>query len=682
MTVSTRRQASTRIGIDTGGTFTDFARIRGNRLEVWKAPSNRRDPSVPIREGLRGRGLPGSGIEVIHGTTVATNALLERRGARTAVLTTAGLEDVLEIGRQTRPRLYQLCGTRIEPLVGRRWRIGLRERIHADGTVEVPLTRIEVERVLEKLRQQGIESIAVCFLHSYRNPAHEKLVARCSRGDLFLSLSHQISPGYREYERFSTTAANAYLSPVLKRHLLGLLPALGKASLRVMTSNGGSASVGRVGDEAVRTILSGPAGGVLGVSRLGDQVGRSGMIAFDMGGTSTDVSLLDGGVRFANESRVAGYSLRLPTIDIETVGAGGGSVARRDRGGALRVGPESAGADPGPVCYGAGTELTVTDANLFLGRLSPVDFLGGAMEIQPDRTAVQMEKFARSFSRTPREVAEGILEIANATMERAIRKVSVARGFDPKRFLLVCYGGASGLHACDLARSLQIPEILIPVHPGAFSAIGMLLSDAAKDYARTFLQDCRSLSPKRLARTFASLERQGTADLVREGFSPRRIRFLKSLDLRYAGQSFELNLPWSSGFLPRGSGCRSDGVGLPGIETAFHDLHRTRYGYTRDAQAVELVNVRLQAVGLSAKRRFPRPEGSRRRARRTLHPDGQRRIGLAGKTVRVPVFSRSRLGPGDRFDGPALVTEYSSTLLVGPGFRLQVDPYGNLHVIG
>jgi N-methylhydantoinase A len=647
-------KTSIRIGIDTGGTFTDFAVVRNGAVTAIKMPSDPGNPAAPILAGLAALDLRGVPIEVIHGTTVATNALLQRRGARTAVLTTAGFEDLLEIGRQARPGLYRLHGDRPAPLVPRRHRLGLEERVLADGRIESPLRGAEVRAAFRALAASGIESVAVCFLHSYRNPIHEKTVARHAPPGLFLSLSHQISPEYREFERLATTVANAYLGPVLRPHLEGLRRSLGRVRLRVMISNGGSASIGRAADEAVRTVLSGPAGGVLGAERLGARIGEDRLIAFDMGGTSTDVSLIDGGVRHSTEAKVGGLPLRVPMIDIETVGAGGGSIARRDRGGALRVGPESAGADPGPVCYGRGDGLTVTDANLFLGRLAPEDFLGGAMPIDPARAAA------------------AVLQVANANMERAIRRVSVARGLDPRRFTLLCYGGAAGLHACDLAVALGIRRILVPLHPGAFSAIGMLQSDAGKDYSRTVLSAVASAAPDRIEAMFRQMERRGAADLRREGFTPDRVRFLRSADLRYLGQSYELNLP-----VPAASRRRATDSWRRTLRAAFDRRHLRAYGYTRAEQPVELVNLRLQAIGVSAKPRFGRIGGNLRRRRRVV-PDIRREVRHRGEKLNVPVYRRDRLRPGDRWKGPAVVSEYSSTLFVDPGFDLEVDPYGNL----
>ncbi|MBI4161787.1 MAG: hydantoinase/oxoprolinase family protein [Acidobacteria bacterium] len=662
--MSTRRRI--RIGIDTGGTFTDFAFVRAGSIQAIKVTSNPRDPAAPILAGLARIGLRGPGIEVIHGTTVGTNALLERRGARTAILTTAGFEDLIEIGRQARPQLYALSGSRPAPLVPRGLRIGVRERILADGRVEIPLRAAEVREAFRRLARRGVESIAICLLHSHRNPEHEITAGRLAPRNLSVSLSHRVSPEYREFERFSTTVANAYLAPVLGPHLKGLGRALGRATLRVMTSNGGSAPAGKAAAEAVRTVLSGPAGGVLAAAGLGRRAGIDRLIAFDMGGTSTDVSLLDGGVRHSTEARLSGLPLRVPMIDIETVGAGGGSIARVDRGGALRVGPESAGADPGPVCYGRGVEPTVTDAHLLLGRLAPADFLGGEMGLDADRTARCLERFARPFARPAEEVAEAILAVANAAMERAVRRVSVARGFDPGRFTLLCYGGAGGLHACDLAESLGIRSILVPVHPGAFAAIGMLLSDAVRDYSQTVLLDAAAAVPGALERVFHALERQARRDLLREGVPAGRIRCLRTADLRYAGQSYELNLPVSAP------------VRLGALREAFHRRHRRTFGYRREDRPVEIVNLRVRGIGLARKPAIARARLDSRR--RLADPAGERTLRYRGERLRGAVYRREALRPGDRLRGPAVVTEYSATLFLAPGFHCQVDPFGNLRV--
>ncbi len=649
------------LGIDTGGTFTDFVLADAGKISIHKIPST---PDNPAEAFLRGaeklcKGLlPGC---MIHGSTVATNALLERKGARIALVTTAGFEDVLEIGRQNRPSLCDFGVEKPPPLVARKDVFGVGERTLYDGTVEKAPDRKEIDKIAKILLSRKYDAVALCFLHSYANSENERAVADVlENAGLSVSVSHRVLPEYREYERFSTTAVNAYVSPIMGSYLGSLEESLPESTrLRVMQSNGGSISVVRACEEAVRTILSGPAAGVVGAFKIARLAGFDKAITFDMGGTSTDVSLCDGKISIRTDSAVAGCPVGVPVIDIHTVGAGGGSIARLDDAGSLRVGPQSAGARPGPVCYGRGKKITVTDANLCLGRMSVDQFLGGAMRLKVDRAHDHMLKFANDLGISADEAAEGILKVANATMERAIRVISVERGHDPRRFALVAFGGAGPMHACDLARGMSIPNVIVPDNAGALSALGLLLADVAKDFSQTVLVGAERLPPERLDSLFAPLEGRAVEILRGEGFAPERIGLARLLDMRYVGQSYEVTVPASGDFAK-----------------TFHDEHFRLYGHSNASRPAEVVNVRLAARGKIEPPEFVRREetgedpGKAILEKKTAVFDGSR--------LETPVYYRPMLTPGNRFAGPAIVVETSATTVVSPDFEAKVDGYGNL----
>ncbi len=663
-----------RIGVDTGGTFTDFILVRDGAFVALKVPSTPKRPEEAVLAGVSE--LLGEGVveaEVVHGTTVGTNALLERKGARTALLTTEGFEDVLEIGRQNRPGLYQLTASRPKPLVPRSLRFGVRERVTASGEVLVPLDRERVRELRARLAELSVESIAICYLFAFLEPKHERETAELlAELDVPISLSHEILPEFREYERTSTTVINAYLAPLMSQYisrleeglaLLGAARSSRRFSLRIMQSNGGSISARAATQHPVRTVLSGPAGGVVGAFTIAQHIGLPKIITFDMGGTSTDVSLVDGAIQTTHEARIAELPLGIPVIDIHTVGAGGGSIARVDEGGALRVGPESAGADPGPVCYGRGEEITVTDAHLLLGRLDPDRFLGGAMPLDRERTIEYFRAFRRRFPRPASEIeiALGILDVANANMARAIKVISIERGYDPRDFTLVAFGGAGGLHACDLAEMLSIPRVLIPPHPGLLSTLGVLLSDVLKDYSQTVMLAQEEIAPGRLEAVFARLEERARADLQAEGFSLERILLSRFVDLRYAGQAFELSLPFTREFI-----------------ADFHRAHERRYGYADPTRKIELVTVRVKARGITEKLSF-RPKERRATvaepvARRPVYV----REGAGPVAWETPFYWREALAPGTAITGPAIILEYSATTVIPPGWRADVDEYENV----
>jgi N-methylhydantoinase A/oxoprolinase/acetone carboxylase beta subunit len=569
-----------RIGIDTGGTFTDFVLWDGNRLQTRKIRSTPDDPARAILEGLAGL----APVEVVHGSTVATNALLERKGARTAFITTAGFEDLLAIQRQNRQELYNLFGRRSPALVDADCIIGVAERTLYDGSIEQSLAEGTPQELARTLRDLGVESVAVCLLHSYANSEHERQIGAALRelempgefgtpGKFFVSLSHEVLPEYREFERASTTVVNAYVSPKMGRYLHRLDETLGAARLRVFQSNAGSVPAKVAAQNAVHTVLSGPAGGVLGATAVAREAGFERVISFDMGGTSTDVSLYDRELSYTTESSLADLPIRVPMLDIHSVGAGGGSVAYLDQAGALKVGPRSAGAEPGPVCYGTGEEITVTDANLALGRINPEEFLSGRMALDVERMRHYLRRFAESAGVSPQALAEAVVDVANSNMERAIRAISVERGHGPRDFALLSFGGAGAQHACELAQRLEIKTVIVPRHAGVLSAVGMLCADCVRHYSHSVLHADAD-------ETLRVLESQAARDFADQGFE--QVLFERYLDLRYQGQSFELTLP-------------------AGERAQFHAAHRKRYGYDHAGRDVEAVTARLKAIGLLPK---------------------------------------------------------------------------------
>jgi N-methylhydantoinase A/oxoprolinase/acetone carboxylase beta subunit len=657
-----------RIGIDTGGTFTDLLCLDEQGMRVHKLRSIPEDPSRAILAGIRVLAGEQNDLEITHGSTVATNAVLERKGARVALVTTAGFEDVLRIGRQTRPELYSFMVNRPEPLIARQLTFGVHERLAADGSVLEPLQTAEIDALIAILREHEVESIAVCFLHSYANAAHEQAAAAALRAAGFtVSASHEVLPEYREYERWSTTAVNAYVAPLMARYLTRLQQGLGAGKLRIMQSNGGSISATRAAAEAVQTILSGPAAGVVGAQAMGEASGYAKLITFDMGGTSTDVSLIDGAIATTNESLVGDLPVRLPVLDIHTVGAGGGSIAWIDAAGGLRVGPRSAGADPGPVCFGVGEELTVTDANLLLGRLDPGFFLGGRMALDLERTQRIAKQFAATLGLSIRTLAEGIVRIANANMERAVRVVSVQRGFDPRDFALLAFGGAGGLHACDLAASLDISTVLIPEHSGVLSALGMLLADVAKDYSASVMRASALLTGDDLRAKLEPLIQRARTDLDAEGFAHDEIALTASLAMRYKGQAFEIDVSLPLDF-------RDAGAEI--LATEFHSRHEKLYGYSNPHRPTEAVQLRLRAIGRTTK---PALQVKEEVATLVLpEPDTTRTAVFGKRSITTPVYHRARLAPGMAGIGPSIIVTGESTSVIPPNWTWRIDGAGTL----
>jgi len=662
------RPASVRIGIDTGGTFTDFVIWRDGRLSSRKVLSTPPDPSLAIFEGLGDLLEDPAAVFIVHGTTVATNALLQRKGGRIALVTTAGFEDILAIGRQTRRELYALQPEARFEIVPSERRFGLRERTLASGRVERTVSRAEIRRTIARIRRSGAEAVAVCLLHAYANPKNEEIVAReLERAGLLASVSSRLLPEYREFERMSTTATNAYLMPVMDRYLGELDRRIGRAELRIMQSNEGYISPARARLEPIKTALSGPTGGVVGARVLARAAGFPNVISFDMGGTSTDVSLIEGGIRRTHESRVGDFPIRLPIIDIHSVGAGGGSIAFVDRGASLRVGPQSAGADPGPACYGRGDLPTVTDANLCLGRLDPEFFLGGKMRIYPERSRAAVSALARRIGKSERETAMGIVAIANANMEKAIRVISVERGHDPRAFALFPFGGAGGMHAVEMAGHLGMPTVVVPRNAGVLSAFGLLMADPVKDYTKSLMKPDSEVRVAGLESEFRKLETAGLRDMACDGFDTRDVLLVRSLDCRYLGQSYEIDVPFRRARTAGGAFLK-----------AFHRRHEKLYSYRHDRRSVEIVNLRVKAIAVTPKVPLAKERGSSRLDPRAVVR--RQAIAYARGTHNGAVVDRSRLRPGNAVPGPALVIDPESTTFLPPGYAARVDGYANLIV--
>ncbi len=634
-----------RIAIDTGGTFTDCVYATHDGLRILKVPSTPADPGEALLRAVSAI-APDGDSEIRHGTTVGTNALLERKGARVAFVTTQGFEDTIAIGRQARPKLYDLFWAQEPPLAGEDLRFGVAERVTSDGTILHAVTEAELTRLKAAVCAAQPEAVAVSLLFSFANPSHERLVAAALRElNVPVSVSHEILPEFREYERGSTVLINAYLAPKMQRYLERIDSALSSRSstFHVMQSSGGIVPAALAAREPVRTILSGPAGGVVGATAVAQAAGYQRILTFDMGGTSTDVALVNGeaGLETTKESLIMGMPVAVPMLNIHTAGAGGGSIARFDPGGALRVGPQSAGADPGPICYGRGELPTVTDANLLLGRLNAQWFLGGGLSLDENRTREYFLRAKDSLA-TVEQFAEGIVRVVDSHMERALRRISVEQGYDPRDFVLVSFGGAGPLHAVALARALRISKVLVPNFPGALSAYGILVSDAVRDYSRTIMLRADDST---IEQHFVDLEKD------REGVA------IRSLDIRYAGQGYELAVPWSAEFVEQ-----------------FHRLHEQRYGYADKQRPVEIVNARVRMIT----RTDPIPA-------KTIQPSGsqdpvlmRKPIYFDGAWLEGKVYDRGLLAPGACLSGPAVIVEYSATTFLPPHSAAAVDQFNNL----
>ena len=647
-----------RVAIDTGGTFTDIVCFKDGRLAALKVFSTPDDPGRAVLHGLELIGA-GDGVAVRHGTTVGTNAMLERKGGRVAFVTTRGFEDTIAIGRQARPKLYDWFQPAPDCLVPKALRFGITERVNPRGEVLLRAEEADLETLLKAITAAEVDAIAVSLLFSFANPENESIVAAaCQRLGLPLSISHRILPEFREYERASTVVANAYVAPKVGSYIASLASRIGEqykgGRLEVMQSSGGIIPARLAAAEPVRTMLSGPAGGVIGAFKLAQLAGIDRIIGFDMGGTSTDVCLVDGragGPHISNESMITGLPIGVPMLDIHTAGAGGGSIARFDAGGLLHVGPESAGSFPGPVCFGRGTQPTVTDANLALGRLDTHRFLGGSVALDVDRMRRYMSE-AKGPIATVEDFAAGIVQLVETSMEKAIRVISVERGYDPRDFTLVAFGGGGPLHGCALARALSVPRVLVPALPGALSAVGILLADTTREYSRTVMLALRD-DPQA---HFAELEHMGQEEFASGGFEGQVFR---SMDLRYRGQGYELNVPFG-----------------PTMAEVFHALHKRRYGFANQERPVEIVNVRVRLV--AGAEPFEIPSQRLREGDGSQALVGKRAVYFGSSFVETHLYERDALRPGDTLVGPAIISEYSSATILPPGDVLRVDALRNL----
>lgn len=675
-----------RLGIDSGGTFTDVVLFdeQSGKLNITKTPSTPHNPSIGVFNGfqkiIKQQGIDAQDISsLIHGTTVATNALLEYKGVRTALLLTRGFKDILSIVRQDRPKLYDYFVRRPEPLVPRHMRFEIDERTLFDGQVKKNLDESEIASVIERLKSEGINTVAVCLLHSYANPAHEiriKELFEQHYPESTVSLSSEILPEIREYERMSTTVINAYVMPIIDRYLADLKGKIKEAGLavdlNVMQSNGGIMTAGSASQKSVATILSGPAGGVIGSQEIARLAGFDNLITLDMGGTSCDICLIsEGKYLTTKESELGGHAIKVPMIDINTIGAGGGSIAWIDVGGLLRVGPRSAGADPGPACYKkGGEEPTVTDANLVLGRLNPDYYVGGEMSLDMDLAKRAVEKIAEPLGYSLEEAAEGILKVVNANMIRGIRRVSVERGHDPRNFSLFCFGGGGPLHGAELARELNMPKLLIPISPGVNSAVGLLKADFRYDYSRTFLTVFSKVDLDAIDTCYKEMEAVALDQMISEKIDRERIVFLRSADIRYYGQGYEVEVPMAGGSITASQ--------LEELKAGFNNKHKQLYGYDLPQDEMEIVYLRLAAVGQVAKPEFYKAPVADEDA--SAAHKGTRKVYIEGKYEETALYDRDLLKPNNIIQGPAIVEQFDSTTLIKSGQSARVDEYLNLVV--
>ncbi|MGC9444335.1 MAG: hydantoinase/oxoprolinase family protein [Candidatus Methanospirareceae archaeon] len=652
------------ISTDIGGTFTDFVVLEGGRMRTFKVPSTPDQPERAIETGLA-RCVPATVFS--HGTTLATNAVLERKGAMTGLLTTKGFAALLQIGRQQRTDLYRLEAGRPSPLVAPNTCFEVTERVSARGELITAPAAAELEFVAEQMRVRGLDSLAICFLFSFLNPRNEQ-VAR----DAFLekgfsvSCSSEVLPEYREYERMSTTVMDAYLKRIVARYLRRIETLLGQNGVKqfyVMQSNGGVVKAAVMKHKPVNMLLSGPAGGVAAANYLGTLVGLKNIITFDMGGTSADVSsIVNGAVSWASEGKINGLPIKMPLVDIVTVGAGGGSIAWLDEGDALRVGPESAGAVPGPVCYDlGGTDVTVTDCDLLCGYLDPSYFLGGEMILNTGKARRRMEHFAAEIGLAFEETILGVWKIVNANMIRALRVVSVERGFDTRDFALCAFGGAGPVHAAALARELGIPQVIVPFASGVFSAYGILVSDLQQDYSRTHLlrlnegdTEADAVVQETLGEFAVAAERE----LAEQGIRSTEATLIPTVDMRYLGQSYELNVDFTT---------------VADARARFHQEHQKRYGYAMPAEVVELVTIRLRVL-VPRSKPVPRPVPAGTAGK----PETYRAVLFEVGWQRTPIFRRETLSAHVELEGPAIITATDSTTVVPPDSQFTVDDYGNI----
>ncbi|MCO6417363.1 hydantoinase/oxoprolinase family protein [Siccirubricoccus sp. KC 17139] len=672
-----------RIAVDIGGTFTDLQVLdaRSGAVRAWKTPTTPEDPSIGLMRGVEeaasrfGFALAEVGL-LLHGTTIATNAVLERKLARGVLLTTAGFEDVLEINRHVRRELYKVDPDPFPCLIERDRRLGVPERLRADGSVEAKLDEAALPALLARLDALGAEAVAVCLLHSYRNPAHEQLLKALlaeARPGLPVSLSSEVSPEIREYERASTTVLNALLVPVVKAYLDRLERRLGESGFSplvfLVQSNGGVCSLRTVAEQPARLLLSGPSGGALAAGRIATLLARPNLVAVDMGGTSYDVSIVqDGRVSVVTQGEIDRLPVRLPMVEMRTIGAGGGSIASVDHGGRLSVGPRSAGARPGPVSYGrGGTEPTVTDANLALGRLDPDYFLGGAMTLDmPATRAAIAAKVGQPLGLSLEAAAEGILTVTNANLGAAVRLSLFEKGLDPRDFALLSFGGAGGLHATDVAAEMGINEVIFPAEPGTLSAYGILYSDLVQDIARSRVLPAVAESLPEIGTLIGALREAAEARLAADGVAASARLLEVAVDMRYHGQAFELLVPWGEVAAP-------DAAALAALLARFHAMHRQRFSYADEAEAVELVTFRVIATG-----RLPKPDAAVAPPAPRPALKGRRRVHEGGEWRDLPVWDREALTAEDRITGPAILEEAFATHWIGRGWSAALGAAGAL----
>ncbi len=675
-----------RIGVDSGGTFTDvclFEEATG-RVEVWKVPSTPADPSSGIAQGIaEGIARVGARPEDVsyfgHGTTVATNALIQHRGVKTGLVTTEGFRDLLEIGRQKRPELYDLQADKPDLLVSRDLRLEVPERLRHDGSVEIPLDEAAVRRAAQKLKKAGVKAVALSFLYGFVRSDHEQAAMRILAEELpgvFISTGHIVAPEFREYERLSTAVVNAYLGPVMSNYIERLANRLADLGITVTPhltqSNGGVIGFATAARLPVRTVLSGPSTGVVGAEVVGRLAGIPDLITFDMGGTSSDVALLTGGTcRLASEAVVHGYPIKAPMLDIHTVGAGGGSIAYVDSGSLLKVGPRSAGADPGPVCYDRGnTEPTVTDANVVLQTLNPVSLLGGRMQVRQDLARAAIGKLAERLGMDLLATAQGIISVVTANMVKAIRVISVQRGYDPRDYTLIAFGGAGPLHAARLARELDIARVLVPRNPGILCATGLLLTDLRADFAATNLQTLEPAARDTIAAEFVGLQARAEDWFAEEHIDPAARRVTRTVDMRYTGQNYELPITLPEGEITQAT--------LDALAAGFTVAHQRMYGFAAEGETVQLVTFRVEAAGVVPKAGFsPQPDAGPDASAAVI---GSRDVWLpeAGGFTPCTVHDRQKLRAGNRIAGPAIVEQMDATTVVLPGTIARVEPYMNL----
>ncbi len=674
-----------RIGVDSGGTFTDVCLFdeESGKLDIWKVSSTPDDPSrgiaAGVEEGLKEIGVEPSDVGFLgHGTTVATNALIELNGVRTGLLVTKGFRDLLEIGRQKRPSLYDLFAEKPEVLVPRDIRIDVPERILADGSVDLALDEESLRQSIRKLKEEDVKAIAVCYLYGFLNAQHEIQTMRIIEEEfpgVFLSVSHRVAPEFREFERLSTTVVNSYLGPVMKRYIERLSQRLDDLGIRVTPqltqSNGGVIGFETAASLPVRTVLSGPSTGVIAAQAIGRMAGFSNIITFDVGGTSTDVALLQNGVcALTGEAIVHGHPIKAPMLDIHTVGAGGGSIAHVDTGGLLKVGPRSAGANPGPVCYGLGSEEPcVTDANIVLQTLNPVEILGGRMKVDKDLTHAAMERLAEKLNMSKMGTAEGIISVMIANVAKAVRVISVQRGHDPRDYALMAFGGAGPLHVARLAKELDIAKIIVPRTPGTLCALGLLLTDLRADFAVSRLVDIDAAgAPTAVESGFTEIEAQAADWFTREGIGADRQILTRTADMRYRGQNYELSVPVHSGPI------NSDT--FKALAEGFEAAHQQRFGFVAEGETVQVVTVRVQATGVVAKAEFKAEADHGQDS--SLAKTAERDVWFDGGFLRSPIYERAKLHAGNVVIGPAIIEQMDTTTVIPPGMKGSVDPYLNL----